>query len=69
MAETEFSIVRFKGDEKKAKEVYKGIEALTGEDIAEVIYYCASLPSHVCINDLTITPTQQAGVNHAVRKA
>jgi 3-hydroxy acid dehydrogenase / malonic semialdehyde reductase len=68
MAVTEFSIVRFKGDEEKADAVYKGIEALTAEDIADVIYYCASLPEHVCINDLVITPTQQAGVNHSVRR-
>jgi 3-hydroxy acid dehydrogenase/malonic semialdehyde reductase len=60
MAETEFSIVRFKGDEDKAKAVYKGIKALTAEDIAEVIWFCATLPDHVCINDLVITPTQQA---------
>jgi 3-hydroxy acid dehydrogenase/malonic semialdehyde reductase len=60
MAETEFSIVRFKGDEDKAKTVYKGIKALTAEDIAEVIWFCATLPDHVCINDLVITPTQQA---------
>jgi 3-hydroxy acid dehydrogenase / malonic semialdehyde reductase len=68
MAETEFSIVRFKGDEEKAKSVYKGIDALTGDDIADAIYYCASLPAHVCINNLEITPTQQAGVNHNYRK-
>jgi 3-hydroxy acid dehydrogenase/malonic semialdehyde reductase len=69
MAKTEFSLVRFKGDEEKAKTVYKGIEALKEEDIAEVIYYCATLPPHVCINDLVITPTAQAGVNHNYRKA
>jgi 3-hydroxy acid dehydrogenase/malonic semialdehyde reductase len=68
MAETEFSIVRFKGDKEKADSVYKGIEPLTGEDIADVIYFCATLPEHVCINDLIITPTQQAGVNHNYRK-
>ena len=68
MAETEFSIVRFKGDKEKADAVYKGIAALTAEDIAEVICYCATLPAHICINDLTITPTQQAGVNHNVKK-
>jgi 3-hydroxy acid dehydrogenase/malonic semialdehyde reductase len=60
MAETEFSIVRFKGDTKRAKAVYKGIEALTAADIAEVVWFCATLPDHVCINDLVITPTQQA---------
>lgn len=59
-AETEFSIVRFKGDEQKAKEVYEGYQPLTAEDIAETVYYCATLPKHVCINDLTITATAQA---------
>jgi 3-hydroxy acid dehydrogenase / malonic semialdehyde reductase len=59
-AETEFSIVRFKGDEESAKSVYEGYQPLTAEDIAEVAFYCASLPPHVCINDLTITPTAQA---------
>ena len=68
MAETEFSLVRFKGDEQKAKNVYKGIDALTAGDIAEVIYYCATLPAHVCINELEITPLQQASVNHNIRK-
>lgn len=69
MAETEFSLVRFKGDEQKAKTVYKGIDALTADDIANVIYYCATLPDRVCINELVITPTQQASVNYNFRKA
>jgi 3-hydroxy acid dehydrogenase / malonic semialdehyde reductase len=68
MAETEFSIVRFKGNKEKADSVYKGIDPLTGKDIADVIYFCATLPAHVCINDLVITPTQQAGVNHNFRR-
>jgi len=68
MAETEFSLVRFRGDEEKAKSVYKGIDSLTGEDLADVIYYCATLPPHVCINYLAVTPTQQAAVNQVVRK-
>lgn len=68
MAETEFSLVRFRGDSEKAKNVYKGFDALTAEDIAGVIYYCASLPGHVCINELEITPTQQASVNHNNRR-
>ena len=67
MAETEFSLVRFKGDKPKAREVYLGIDALTAEDIAETIWYCASLPSHVCINELVITPVQQAGVHYNIR--
>lgn len=69
MAETEFSIVRFKGDQEKADAVYRGVKALSAEDIAMVIYFCATLPDHVCINDLTITPTQQAGVGAVNRKA
>jgi len=68
MAETEFSLVRFKGDREKADAVYKGVEPLTGEDIAEAIYFCATLPWHVCINDLVITPTQQANVANVFRK-
>jgi 3-hydroxy acid dehydrogenase/malonic semialdehyde reductase len=68
MAETEFSLIRFRGDPERAKNVYKGFEALTAEDIAGVIYYCASLPGHVCINELEITPTQQASVNHSNRR-
>jgi 3-hydroxy acid dehydrogenase/malonic semialdehyde reductase len=59
-ADTEFSLVRFKGDNTTAKKVYDGIEPLSAEDVADVIYYCASLPPHVCINDLTITCLKQA---------
>jgi 3-hydroxy acid dehydrogenase/malonic semialdehyde reductase len=59
-AETEFSIVRFKGDEATAKKIYDGIIPLTAEDVADVIYYCASLPPHVCINDIVLTCTRQA---------
>jgi NADP-dependent 3-hydroxy acid dehydrogenase YdfG len=69
MAETEFSLVRFHGDEERAKAVYKGIDALTAGDIADAIFYCATLPAHVCINDLVITPTQQADVFYNVKKA
>ncbi len=58
--ETEFSLVRYKGDAVTASATYNGIIPLTGNDIAEVIFYCTHLPAHVCINDLVITPTQQA---------
>ncbi|MEO8853666.1 MAG: SDR family NAD(P)-dependent oxidoreductase [Ginsengibacter sp.] len=58
--ETEFSVVRFKGNEEKADKVYDGFVPLTGKDIADSIFYCASLPPNVCINDLTITPVAQA---------
>ncbi len=58
--ETEFALVRFKGDEAKAAATYNGIIPLTANDIADTIFYCAQLPAHVCINDLVITCTQQA---------
>jgi 3-hydroxy acid dehydrogenase/malonic semialdehyde reductase len=58
--ETEFALVRFKGDEEKAAATYSGITPLTASDIADTIFYCAGLPAHVCINDLIITCTQQA---------
>lgn len=66
--ETEFSMVRFKGDKSKSDATYKGYKPLTGEDIAETILYCATLPSHVCINDLVITPTAQANTTTFHRK-
>jgi len=69
MAETEFSLVRFKGDDEKARAVYKGIDALTASDIADIIFYCATLPARICINDIEVTPTQQASVNHNIRKS
>lgn len=58
--ETEFSEVRFKGDKEKAEKVYKGFEPLVAEDIAETIWFVASRPPHVNINDLIIMPTAQA---------
>lgn len=59
-AETEFAIVRFKGDELKAKQVYEGYTPLHANDIADIAFYCATLPEHVCINDLVVTCTAQA---------
>ncbi len=59
-AETEFSLVRFKGDKAKAKAVYDGFEPLQPGDIADTVYYCATLPPHVCVNDLVITCLAQA---------
>lgn len=58
--ETEFSNVRFKGDDERADNVYKGYKPLTGEDIADAIYYMANVPAHVNINDLLIMPMAQA---------
>ncbi len=60
LVETEFSLVRFKGDSDRAKAVYSGLEPLTGRDVAGVVHFCAGLPDHVCINDLVITPKAQA---------
>jgi 3-hydroxy acid dehydrogenase/malonic semialdehyde reductase len=68
MAETEFSLVRFKGDAGKAENFYAGFQALKAEDIADAVYYCATLPPHVCINDMTITCTQQANSIYKVSR-
>jgi NADP-dependent 3-hydroxy acid dehydrogenase YdfG len=59
-AETEFSLVRFKGDEVTAKSVYDGFDPLQAIDIADAIYYVCTRPKHVTINDLVIMPTAQA---------
>jgi len=67
MVETEFSIVRFDGDEERAKKVYENIVPLKPEDIAETIYWMASRPAHVNINDLIIMPTIQANATTVLR--
>lgn len=68
MAETEFSVVRYHGDTDKAKNVYKGVDALQAKDIAELVYFAASRPAHVNISDVVITPTQQATATYVVRR-
>lgn len=68
MVETEFSIVRFKGDEERAKKVYEGLQPLTPEDVAETIYFVASRPAHVNINDIIIMPTVQADTKTAIKR-
>lgn len=60
LADTEFSLVRYKGDKDKAVQVYKGFEALQAVDIARTALFILESPRHVCINDLEITPTAQA---------
>jgi NADP-dependent 3-hydroxy acid dehydrogenase YdfG len=60
LVETEFSIVRFKGDEARAANVYKGMKPLTGDDIADLILYTLSVPDHVVLADITVFPTAQA---------
>ena len=60
MAESEFSLIRFNGDQEKADKVYEGTQPLTPEDIAEMVYWVVSLPSHVNINRLEVMPTCQS---------
>jgi 3-hydroxy acid dehydrogenase/malonic semialdehyde reductase len=67
-AETEFSIVRFKGDASMAKTVYDGYQPLRADDVADTAYYCANLPEHVCINSLIMTCTSQANSFYLLRK-
>lgn len=62
--ETEFSMVRFKGDAEKAGQVYEGYQPLSASDIADIAWWTATLPPHVCINDLVVTPTAQADALH-----
>lgn len=67
-AETEFSLVRHKGDEQKAKDVYKGFSPLVAEDISEIIWFAATRPAHVCLNDIVVTPTVQANAFYMEKK-
>lgn len=69
LVETEFSEVRFHGDTERAKTVYKGLEPLRPEDIAETIVWCASRPAHVQIAEVIIFPTQQASAAVVHRNA
>lgn len=66
--ETEFSLVRFKGDQEKAKSVYRSFEPLVAQDIADSILYCVNVPSHVQIADLTIFPSAQSDATTIHRK-
>jgi len=68
MVETEFSMVRFKGDEGRARKVYDGLEPLVANDIAEAIWFAVSRPAHVNINDMLIMPTAQATATVINRK-
>jgi NADP-dependent 3-hydroxy acid dehydrogenase YdfG len=68
MAETEFSLVRFKGDAERARKVYEGMQPLTAEDVAEAMVWIASRPPHVCVDELVIKPTDQASVHKVHRR-
>jgi NADP-dependent 3-hydroxy acid dehydrogenase YdfG len=68
LVETEFSLVRFKGDSDKASSVYKGLKPLVPEDIADIILYVLSAPSHVVLADITVLPTAQASATVVKRE-
>jgi serine 3-dehydrogenase len=69
MVETEFSVVRFHGDEGRATKVYQGLQPLTPDDIAETILFCASRPPHVNIGEIILTPQAQASATVSYRKS
>jgi 3-hydroxy acid dehydrogenase/malonic semialdehyde reductase len=69
MAETEFSLVRFKGDEARARAVYQGMPPLTAADVAEAVFWCATLPAHVNVNRLELMSVMQSFAGFAVKRA
>jgi len=68
MAESEFSLVRFKGDDRKAAQVYQGVEPLQSEDIADAVYWTATRPAHVNINSMEVMPVCQAFAPFAISR-
>ncbi len=68
-AETEFSIVRYKGDLDKATRVYEGYTPMTAEDIADAVWYIVSRPAHLCIQDIVLTPVAQASAHYWAKDA
>ena|SRR5436190_1426914 len=68
LAETEFSLVRFKGDAERAKKVYEGMQPLTAEDIAEILVWIARRPTHVNIDELLVKPVDQAAIHKVYRR-
>jgi NADP-dependent 3-hydroxy acid dehydrogenase YdfG len=67
-AETEFSLVRFKGDKQVASNVYQGFMPLSADDVADVVDYVVNLPKHVCLNDIVMTPLAQASATNICRQ-
>ncbi len=68
LVETEFSQVRFRGDDRRAEKVYQGMTPLTGEDIAEVVLFCANRPPHVNLSEILVIPTDQSSATMVDRK-
>lgn len=68
MCETEFSLVRFEGDKRKAEAVYDGMQPLSAADVAEIIFFITSLPSHININQLEVMPVNQAWAPFGVHR-
>jgi serine 3-dehydrogenase len=68
MVETEFSIVRFRGNKERAKSVYKGLKPLSPKDVAETALFCSTRPNHVNINEVILTPLAQASSTQVYRK-
>jgi NADP-dependent 3-hydroxy acid dehydrogenase YdfG len=67
MVETDFSLIRFDGDAQRAEQVYRGLTPLTADDVAEVIAFAATRPSHVNLDQIVIKPRAQAGPSRAYR--
>ena len=67
-AETEFSEVRFHGDKQRAKQTYAGFTPLTAKDVAAIVFFAATQPPHVCLNDIVVTPTAQANSTTILRR-
>jgi len=68
LVETEFSLVRFRGDAPRAAKVYAGLEPLSAEDVAEVVFFCASLPAHVNLAEVLLLPAAQASATLVHRR-
>ena len=68
MVETEFSLVRFRGDGERAGKVYKGVTPLSPDDVADAVVYCATRPSHVDVSEIIVMPTDQASTTMVHRK-